>query len=380
MRFLRFSPIFPISGLIPSKCSHTRPFSVQNFRFIQLSHQQTCRILDGTILILDCRDRLGATLPSYSLSIRQSAAKRSRAVEVASHRGSPGFGSTFFGPASPDTHPLAHGALLFDDDYADQNYGSSPPPPTLTRSTLNDPIKRGFPLALPKTAVVIPIFDASEPKERSPTKSDSLSSFPRADEPKTPSPRSDSEPNKDEMKDSQPEETIYEMQDVQMPARSPPKPGIIESATTFFHKYGAGKDYPQKKAKLTERDAVKVSAPAPMPPVEAPAPAPVALRGLENLMGENNCFLNVVIQSLWHLRAFSSAFVELTQHTHSDNCVVCELQSIYTQFQFAEDHTIPPRALRQALAALHKAEARFQIGSIDDATEAFVRHAKVQLR
>lgn len=101
--------------------------------------------------------------------------------------------------------------------------------------------------------------------------------------------------------------------------------------------------------------------------------APGEVRGLDNLMGENNCFLNVVIQSLWHLRSFSSAFIELSSHTHSANCVVCELQSIFTQFQFAEEKSIPPRALRQALAALYYSEHRFQLGSLADATEAFVR-------
>ena len=31
------------------------------------------------------------------------------------------------------------------------------------------------------------------------------------------------------------------------------------------------------------------------------------LKGLINPLGENNCFLNVVIQSLWHLDSFSTA-------------------------------------------------------------------------
>lgn len=35
------------------------------------------------------------------------------------------------------------------------------------------------------------------------------------------------------------------------------------------------------------------------------------VRGLENREGTNNCFLNVVIQALWHLRAFREAFLEI---------------------------------------------------------------------
>ena len=35
------------------------------------------------------------------------------------------------------------------------------------------------------------------------------------------------------------------------------------------------------------------------------------VRGLSNEAGHNNCFLNVVIQSLWHLRSFRQAFLRL---------------------------------------------------------------------
>ena len=32
-------------------------------------------------------------------------------------------------------------------------------------------------------------------------------------------------------------------------------------------------------------------------------------KGLQNDLGKNNCFLNVVIQSLWHLAAFRNTFL-----------------------------------------------------------------------
>ena len=32
-------------------------------------------------------------------------------------------------------------------------------------------------------------------------------------------------------------------------------------------------------------------------------------KGLQNNQGRNNCFLNVVIQSLWHLASFRSEFL-----------------------------------------------------------------------
>ena len=35
--------------------------------------------------------------------------------------------------------------------------------------------------------------------------------------------------------------------------------------------------------------------------------------GLQNLIGEYNCFLNVVVQCLWHCREFKRRFSSLTQ-------------------------------------------------------------------
>ena len=41
-------------------------------------------------------------------------------------------------------------------------------------------------------------------------------------------------------------------------------------------------------------------------------------RGLENKVGKNNCYLNVVIQSLWHLLSFRINFISHKNHRHSD--------------------------------------------------------------
>ena len=40
--------------------------------------------------------------------------------------------------------------------------------------------------------------------------------------------------------------------------------------------------------------------------------------GLENKLGKNNCYLNVVIQSLWHLISFRINFMSFHNHRHSD--------------------------------------------------------------
>ena len=53
-------------------------------------------------------------------------------------------------------------------------------------------------------------------------------------------------------------------------------------------------------------------------------------KGLVNNRGENNCFLNVVIQSLWHLESFRSTFFDWNIHkcdrTNTAACVHCALK------------------------------------------------------
>jgi hypothetical protein len=49
-------------------------------------------------------------------------------------------------------------------------------------------------------------------------------------------------------------------------------------------------------------------------------------KGLENKEGQNNCFLNVAIQSLWHLLPFTSRFADCERHQHREHCVFCALK------------------------------------------------------
>eukprot|EP01117_Protostelium_nocturnum_P016471 TRINITY_DN6514_c0_g1_i1.p1 TRINITY_DN6514_c0_g1~~TRINITY_DN6514_c0_g1_i1.p1 ORF type:complete len:461 (+),score=129.04 TRINITY_DN6514_c0_g1_i1:307-1689(+) len=104
-------------------------------------------------------------------------------------------------------------------------------------------------------------------------------------------------------------------------------------------------------------------------------------KGLTNQTGQNNCFLNVIIQSLWHLREFRTKFIEHDKHVHYNqiggretlsedtNCPYCALKLTFTQYQFSEDTTIPPDALRDAMSYI--SSGKFQIGSIEDAAELF---------
>jgi ubiquitin C-terminal hydrolase len=48
------------------------------------------------------------------------------------------------------------------------------------------------------------------------------------------------------------------------------------------------------------------------------------LRGLQN-KGENNCFINVVIQSLWNIKKLQESFVS-NSHSHDcSDCITCEI-------------------------------------------------------
>jgi len=103
------------------------------------------------------------------------------------------------------------------------------------------------------------------------------------------------------------------------------------------------------------------------------AKPPPEEKGLQNFIGENNCFLNVIIQALWHLDAFrlkfSSPLVK-SQHKCTKNCVFCALEVIFTQYEFSEESIIPPTTLREALAVLYGSTQRFQLFQLDDASEA----------
>lgn len=46
-------------------------------------------------------------------------------------------------------------------------------------------------------------------------------------------------------------------------------------------------------------------------PAQQVLPGAVATPGLQNMIGEYNCFLNVVVQCLWHCRQFQRQFSSL---------------------------------------------------------------------
>ncbi|KAJ6882109.1 hypothetical protein NC651_028657 [Populus alba x Populus x berolinensis] len=98
--------------------------------------------------------------------------------------------------------------------------------------------------------------------------------------------------------------------------------------------------------------------------------------GLKNDIGEYNCFLNVIIQSLWHLRRFRDEFLSRSksEHVHvGDPCVVCALYDVLTAISMASTDTrreaVAPTSLRIALSNLYPNSNFFQEGQMNDASE-----------
>ncbi|ONL94023.1 Ubiquitin carboxyl-terminal hydrolase-related protein [Zea mays] len=96
--------------------------------------------------------------------------------------------------------------------------------------------------------------------------------------------------------------------------------------------------------------------------------------GLKNAAGEYNCFLNVIIQSLWHIRRFRDEFLKTSSlHKHvEDPCAVCALYGIFIDLsKAAKGHgeAVAPTSLRIALSKSYPNSKFFQEGQMNDASE-----------
>uniref|UniRef100_A0A2R5L974 Putative ubiquitin-specific protease n=1 Tax=Ornithodoros turicata TaxID=34597 RepID=A0A2R5L974_9ACAR len=95
-------------------------------------------------------------------------------------------------------------------------------------------------------------------------------------------------------------------------------------------------------------------------------------KGLLNMPGQNNCFLNSAVQVLWHLDIFRRSFRDLSGHVcMAESCIFCALKELFAQFQYSKESALPPDALRRALAETFFDQRRFQLGFMDDAAECF---------
>lgn len=92
-------------------------------------------------------------------------------------------------------------------------------------------------------------------------------------------------------------------------------------------------------------------------------------QGLKN-NGQNSCFMNAVIQSLWNISAFSNKICSIEKHKCSQDykCVFCALQIIFTSLKYSSE-VVDSIGLRCALDALN---SNFAMKKMADASEAFI--------
>jgi hypothetical protein len=110
----------------------------------------------------------------------------------------------------------------------------------------------------------------------------------------------------------------------------------------------------------------------PAPPPSAPSGPIREEKGLTNRAGDNHCFLNVTIQSLWHLTSFRALFeARPVQHAPDCSCVYCALTLILTNYRFAASNVLAPDVLRRSLDLLYAKDGKFQLGDLSDAVECF---------
>lgn len=147
-----------------------------------------------------------------------------------------------------------------------------------------------------------------------------------------------------------------------------------------------------------------------------------AVKGLSNPEGANHCFLNVVIQSLWHIEPFRRAILAIGKHEHSaahpgvrfmssvtpvpptsamlgadaidmsdagaaqvlrsaasgvpshsstPPCCTCALNELYSRYMYEEADHLDPDAVRDTLAVVYAPLNRFSSGRMEDACETF---------
>lgn len=91
------------------------------------------------------------------------------------------------------------------------------------------------------------------------------------------------------------------------------------------------------------------------------------IKGIKNETGDNNCFLNSIVQNLYHLKSFRHQFLNINHPIHpTQECVFCALRNLFERYTSESDLT--PRDLRLSLSGK---EERFKLGESEDATEVY---------
>ncbi|KAH9109398.1 hypothetical protein AeMF1_015519 [Aphanomyces euteiches] len=155
-------------------------------------------------------------------------------------------------------------------------------------------------------------------------------------------------------------------------------PPPTSSASSSVHKPSPTDSTAAVKGKKKKRNKQSQAASTPLTSSVVDNSATVSEKGLRNDTGENNCFLNVVVQALYHLETFQDSLAKVDKHTCAGDgrCVYCALTSVFSLLAESGDMSpVSSESLRKVLSAistspLPTAEERYKAGSMDDAAEA----------
>ncbi|KAL3139457.1 hypothetical protein ABBQ38_003787 [Trebouxia sp. C0009 RCD-2024] len=140
---------------------------------------------------------------------------------------------------------------------------------------------------------------------------------------------------------------------------------------------------PFQSAHLSDYEAMQLAMQASLGPEHATTPtylaaaqqrSPQAGTGLRNDVGENNCFLNAIMQSLWHCATFRRAVLQWPLHAYQGCDVASAFRSLIEALEQQglghSQQVIDPTQLRTALSQLPG--NKFSAGAMSDAAEMLV--------
>ena len=129
-----------------------------------------------------------------------------------------------------------------------------------------------------------------------------------------------------------------------------------------------------------QHNATSIASSAPSYALSDPTAADEDIhRGLSNPLGANNCFLNVVVQALWHVRPFQALLLDDTAHvctggsgsgtptsSSSSSCIRCSLTRLLVNYRFTDASSAALRVqeFRGAVSSIG-----FKVDAMDDANE-----------
>ena len=100
------------------------------------------------------------------------------------------------------------------------------------------------------------------------------------------------------------------------------------------------------------------------------------LKGLQN-RGENNCFINVIIQILWNIKDTRNQLISRS-HSHESqiSCITCEIsvisnQNLFVNMKYSALKTFSTHHLREVLSTIASMQEDFQLDRMGCAVETF---------